>query len=75
MAASQVPALPYSWPFSGDLRPERTCLMIIDMQASRMLASGASSRQPQLRPCFCSRLRRPTASASASAGSCVKSVK
>jgi len=23
---------PYSWPFDGDLRPENTCLLAIDMQ-------------------------------------------
>jgi biuret amidohydrolase len=27
-----VPAQPYSWPFDGDLRPENTALIIIDMQ-------------------------------------------
>ncbi len=29
---SFVPAQPYSWPFDGDLRPENTALIIIDMQ-------------------------------------------
>jgi biuret amidohydrolase len=28
-----VPAQPYPWPYDGDLRPERTALVIIDMQA------------------------------------------
>jgi nicotinamidase-related amidase len=27
-----VPADPYSWPYDGDLRPENTALIIIDMQ-------------------------------------------
>ncbi len=27
-----VPAQPYSWPFDGDLRPQNTALIIIDMQ-------------------------------------------
>jgi biuret amidohydrolase len=27
-----VPAQPYNWPFDGDLRPENTTLIIIDMQ-------------------------------------------
>jgi biuret amidohydrolase len=27
-----VPANPYSWPYDGDLRPENTALVIIDMQ-------------------------------------------
>jgi biuret amidohydrolase len=27
-----VPADPYSWPFDGDLRPENTTLIVIDMQ-------------------------------------------
>ena len=27
-----VPADPYPWPYNGDLRPENTALMIIDMQ-------------------------------------------
>ncbi len=27
-----VPAQPYAWPFDGDLRPENTALIIIDMQ-------------------------------------------
>jgi nicotinamidase-related amidase len=27
-----IPADPYSWPYNGDLRPENTALVIIDMQ-------------------------------------------
>ncbi len=27
-----VPANPYAWPFDGDLRPENTALIVIDMQ-------------------------------------------
>src|SRR5919109_2787182 len=27
-----VPADPYPWPYNGDLRPENTALVIIDMQ-------------------------------------------
>lgn len=27
-----VPATPYAWPFNGDLRPQNTVLIIIDMQ-------------------------------------------
>jgi biuret amidohydrolase len=27
-----IPANPYSWPYDGDLRPENTALIIIDMQ-------------------------------------------
>ena len=27
-----VPATPYPWPYNGDLRPENTALIVIDMQ-------------------------------------------
>jgi nicotinamidase-related amidase len=32
MATRFVTANPYPWPYSGDLRPENTALMVIDMQ-------------------------------------------
>ena len=32
MTEHHVPAEPYLWPFDGDLRPENTTLIIIDMQ-------------------------------------------
>lgn len=32
MTEHHVPADPYPWPFDGDLRPENTTLVIIDMQ-------------------------------------------
>lgn len=32
MTGSFVPADPYRWPYSGDLRPENTALVVIDMQ-------------------------------------------
>ena len=32
MADKRLPANPYAWPFDGDLRPENTALIIIDMQ-------------------------------------------
>ena len=32
MAEQYVAAEPYPWPFKGDLRPENTALMVIDMQ-------------------------------------------
>jgi nicotinamidase-related amidase len=32
MAERYVPADPYPWPFNGDLRPENTALIVIDMQ-------------------------------------------
>lgn len=28
----QIPANPYAWPYHGDLRPENTALIVIDMQ-------------------------------------------
>ena len=31
-AAKRVAAQPYVWPFDGDLRPENTALLAIDMQ-------------------------------------------
>ena len=27
-----VPADPYPWPYNGDLRPQNTALIVIDMQ-------------------------------------------
>lgn len=30
---STVPSTPYAWPWNGDLRPDNTALIIIDMQA------------------------------------------
>ncbi|HWV15101.1 MAG TPA: isochorismatase family cysteine hydrolase [Cellvibrio sp.] len=30
--ATYLPSTPYAWPFDGDLRPENTALVIIDMQ-------------------------------------------
>ena len=32
MAELYVTADPYPWPFNGDLRPENTALIVIDMQ-------------------------------------------
>ncbi len=32
MASLHVPANPYAWPYDGDLRPENTALVVIDMQ-------------------------------------------
>ena len=32
MEGNQITANPYAWPFDGDLRPENTALMVIDMQ-------------------------------------------
>ena len=32
MAERYVAGDPYPWPFNGDLRPENTALIIIDMQ-------------------------------------------
>ena len=32
MASASSPADPYPWPFDGDLRPENTALIVIDMQ-------------------------------------------
>ena len=32
MAERYVTADPYPWPFNGDLRPENTALIVIDMQ-------------------------------------------
>ena len=29
---STISADPYNWPFNGDLRPENTALIVIDMQ-------------------------------------------
>jgi hypothetical protein len=27
-----IDATPYQWPYNGDLRPENTCIIVIDMQ-------------------------------------------
>ena len=32
MASRHVPSQPYPWPFHGDLQPENTALLVIDMQ-------------------------------------------
>jgi nicotinamidase-related amidase len=32
MAAHFIPADPYPWPYNGDLRPDNTALIVIDMQ-------------------------------------------
>jgi len=32
MDSSHIAAIPYNWPYDGDLRPENTALMVIDMQ-------------------------------------------
>lgn len=32
MTPVTIPSSPYSWPYNGDLRPENTALIIIDMQ-------------------------------------------
>ena len=32
MTEGQIPADPYPWPFDGDLRPDNTALIVIDMQ-------------------------------------------
>ena len=32
MVASHIAAIPYNWPYDGDLRPDNTALMVIDMQ-------------------------------------------
>jgi biuret amidohydrolase len=32
MAERYVAADPYPWPFDGDVRPENTALIVIDMQ-------------------------------------------
>ena len=32
MAERHIAADPYPWPFNGDLRPENTALIVIDMQ-------------------------------------------
>jgi biuret amidohydrolase len=32
MSTTYLPSTPYPWPFDGDLRPENTALIIIDMQ-------------------------------------------
>ena len=32
MAQRYIAADPYPWPFDGDLRPENTALIVIDMQ-------------------------------------------
>lgn len=37
LCAPLVPAKPYNWPFDGDLRPDNTCLLIIDMQVLGLL--------------------------------------
>jgi hypothetical protein len=46
LCAPLVPAKPYNWPFDGDLRPDNTCLLIIDMQVlwgcCRRCCPGAS---------------------------------
>ena len=35
-----VAAAPYAWPFDGDLRPENTALVIIDMQTDFCVNGG-----------------------------------
>ncbi|MDC3347632.1 cysteine hydrolase family protein, partial [bacterium] len=32
MTGTFVPANPYNWPYNGDLRPDNTALIVIDMQ-------------------------------------------
>ena len=32
MNETHVPADPYPWPYDGDLRPDNTALIVIDMQ-------------------------------------------
>jgi hypothetical protein len=41
----QAEGSPYAWPYDGNLRPDNTCLLIIDMQARR------DCQQPCRRPC------------------------
>jgi hypothetical protein len=40
LCAPLVPAKPYNWPFDGDLRPDNTCLLIIDMQVDFCAEGG-----------------------------------
>ncbi len=39
-STSYVEADPYPWPYNGDLRPENTTLIIIDMQIDFCGAGG-----------------------------------
>ena len=41
---SQVKANPYAWPYNGDLRPENTALIIIDMQVDFCAEGGYVSK-------------------------------
>ena len=35
MTAKHVKSRPYLWPWNGDLRPDNTVLIVIDMQTDR----------------------------------------
>ncbi len=37
---SHVKANPYAWPYNGDLRPENTALIVIDMQVDFCAEGG-----------------------------------
>ena len=32
-----IPADPYPWPYNGDLRPDNTALLVIDMQTLSLI--------------------------------------
>ena len=41
MTATYLSSTPYPWPFDGDLRPDNTALIIIDMQTAIDLIADA----------------------------------
>ena len=45
MSQTKIPATPYPWPCMGDINPERTALMVIDMQADFCQEGGYIAEQ------------------------------